>query len=171
MDDIDDEMPKLEQRIEAAIRLGSWLNVNYRAMRELIARAVKAVPVERCRKLLEAELDFVEQAKNDALPKLDPKAAQAATLPGLRLVQKAAARLVAELPALDRELVRVGKLLRETGAPADAAAKLKKLVEDKTRGFPQAHDAQGLEAALDAYTKQLRALAAALPKAGAKAAA
>ena len=54
----------------------------------------------------------------NALPKLEVKAIQSATLPMLRRVQKVATRLSADGSALDRELIRVGKLVKDAGAPA-----------------------------------------------------
>src|SRR6185312_14894883 len=93
------------------------------------------------------------------LPKLDAKAVQAATMPALRRVQKVAARLVDETPAMDRELMRVGQAIKAAGVPAELLARLKKLAEEKAKGFPTAREAQALDGAMDAFAKQLGELA------------
>jgi hypothetical protein len=84
-------------------------------------------------------------------------------------VQKVATRLSADGSAVDRELVRVGKLVKDAGAPAELAARLKKLAQEKAAGWPQVRDFENFEKALDGFEKSLAELAAAAQKAQAPA--
>jgi hypothetical protein len=164
MDDLDDEMPALQQRVKAALAVSTWLGTGFKSMLALADSAIASVPSQRLRTVLRAELDFVDQAKNGALAKLDVKAIQNATLPALRRLQKVATRLSADGSALDRELVRVGKLVKDAGAPAELATKLKKLAAEKAAGWPQIRDFDSIEKALDAFEKSLGELATAAQK-------
>jgi hypothetical protein len=164
MDDLDDEMPAFQKRLKSALGVSAWLGSGFKSMLALAESAIASVPNSRCRDVLRAELDFVAQAKNGALAKLDVKAIEAATLPSLRRVQKVATRLSADGSALDRELMRVGKLVKEAGAPAELAARLKKLAQEKTGGWPQVREFEHFEKALDAFEKNLAELAAAAQK-------
>ena len=165
MDDLDEAMPALQQRVKAALAVNAWLGSSFKSMLALAASAIASVPSERCRKVLSAELDFVEQAKNDALPRLETKAIESATAPMLRRLQKVATRLSADGSSLDRELIRVGKLVKDAGAPAELAAKLKKLATEKASGWPQVRAFEDFEKALDGFEKNLAALAAQAQKA------
>jgi hypothetical protein len=98
MDDIDDEMPELQKRLKAALGVSAWLNAAYKPMLSLVEAAIKAMPDERARRDLRAEMDFVEVAKNGALAKLDIKAIEAATVPALRRIL-ASTRNAATAPA------------------------------------------------------------------------
>jgi len=164
MDDLDDEMPAFQQRLKSALAVSTWLGSGFKSMLALAESAIASVPSQRCRTVLKAELDFVEQAKNGALPKLEVKAIQSATLPMLRRVQKVATRLSADGSALDRELMRVGKLVKDAGAPAELGARLKKLAQEKAGGWPQVRDFENFEKALDAFEKSLAELALAAQK-------
>ena len=164
MDELDDEMPALQKRLKSALAVSAWLGTGFKSMLALAESAIGSVPSQRCRTVLRAELDFVEAAKNGALAKLDVKAIQSATVPMLRRLQKVATRLSADGSALDRELVRVGKLIKDAGAPAELTARLKKLAQEKAAGWPQVRDFQDFEKALDAFEKSLAALAAAAQK-------
>ena len=164
MDDLDDEMPAFQQRLKSALAVSTWLGSGFKSMLALAESAIASVPSQRCRTVLKAELDFVEQAKNGALPKLEVKAIQSATLPMLRRVQKVATRLSADGSALDRELIRVGKLVKDAGAPAELSARLKKLAQEKAAGWPQVRDFEDFEKALDAFEKSLAELALAAQK-------
>ena len=164
MDDLDDEMPALQQRVKAALAVSTWLGTGFKSMLALAESAIGSVPSQRLRTVLRAELDFVEQAKTGALAKLDVKAIQNATLPALRRLQKVAMRLSADGSALDRELVRVGKLVKDAGTPTELSAKLKKLAQEKAAGWPQVQDLESFETALDAFEKSLAELAAAAQK-------
>jgi len=165
MDQIDSDLEELQERLKAALAVSSWLGSGFKSMLALAESAIGSVPSQRIRTVLRAELDFVDQAKNGALAKLDVKAIQNATLPSLRRLQKVATRLSADGSALDRELVRVGKLIKDAGAPAELAARLKKLAQEKAAGWPQIRDFDGIETALDAFEKRLAELAAAVQKA------
>ena len=90
MGDIDDEMPELQKRLKAALGVSAWLTSAYKPMLALLGSAIKAMPTEQGRRVLRAEIDFVEVAKNTALAKLDIKAVEAATVPALRRIQTAA---------------------------------------------------------------------------------
>jgi hypothetical protein len=164
MDDLDDEMPAFQQRLKSALAVSTWLGSGFKSMLALAESAIASVPSQRCRTVLKAELDFVEQAKNGALPKLEAKAIQSATLPMLRRVQKVATRLSADGSALDRELIRVGKLVKDAGAPAELTARLKKLAQEKAAGWPQVRDFENFEKALDAFEKSLAELGQAAQK-------
>jgi hypothetical protein len=164
MDDIDDAMPALQQRLKSALAVSTWLGSGFKSMLALAESAIASVPSKRCQTVLRAELEFVEQAKNGALAKLEVKAIQNATLPMLRRVQKVATRLSADGSSLDRELVRVGKLIKDAGAPAELAAKLKKLAQEKAAGWPQVRDFENFEKALDDFEKSLAQLALAAQK-------
>jgi hypothetical protein len=164
MDNLDDEMPALQQRIKSALAVSTWLGTGFKSMLALAESSIASVPSKRCQNVLRAELDFIDQAKNGALAKLDVKAIQNATLPALRRLQKVAMRLSADGSALDRELVRVGKLVKDAGAPAELSAKLKKLAQEKAAGWPQVQDLESFEKALDAFEKNLAELAAAAQK-------
>ena len=165
MDQIDSDLEGLQERLKAALAVSSWLGSGFKSMLALAESAIGSVPSQRIRTVLRAELDFVDQAKNGALAKLDVKAIQNATLPSLRRLQKVATRLSADGSALDRELVRVGKLIKDAGAPAELAARLKKLAQEKAAGWPQIRDFDGIETALDAFEKRTAELAAAVQKA------
>ena len=164
MDDLDDEMPAFQKRLKSALAVSTWLGSGFKSMLALAESAIASVPSQRCRTVLKAELEFVEQAKNGALAKLEVKAIQSATLPMLRRVQKVATRLSADGSALDRELIRVGKLVKDAGAPADLAARLKKLAQEKAGGWPQVRDFENFEKALDDFEKELGLLALAAQK-------
>jgi len=169
MDDLDDEMPAFAKRLKAALAVSTWLVTGFKSMLALAGSAIGSVPSQRCRTVLRAELDFVDSAKNGALAKLDVKAIQSATVPMLRRLQKVATRLSADGSTLDRELVRVGKLIKDAGAPAELIARLKKLAQEKAAGWPQVREFENFEKALDAFEKDLAALAAAAQKAPAAA--
>ena len=164
MDDIDEAMEGLQERLKAAAAVSTWLGSGFKSMLALADSAIASVPSQRLRTVLRAELDFVDQAKNGALAKLDVKAIQNATLPALRRLQKVATRLSADGSALDRELVRVGKLVKDAGAPAELATKLKKLAAEKAAGWPQIRDFESIEKAIDAFERSLGELAAAAQK-------
>ena len=163
MDDLDDEMPAFQKRLKSALAVSTWLGSGFKSMLALAQSAIASVPSQRCRTVLRAELEFVEQAKNGALAKLEVKAIQSATLPMLRRVQRVATRLSADGSALDRELLRVGKLVKEAGAP-DLAARLKKLAQEKAAGWPQVREFSSFEKALDTFEKELGLLALAAQK-------
>jgi hypothetical protein len=165
MDDLDEEMEGFEKRLKSALAVSSWLGTGLKSMLALAESAIGSVPSQRCRTVLRAELDFVDAAKNGALAKLDVKAIQSATVPMLRRLQKVATRLSADGSALDRELVRVGKLIKDAGAPAELIVRLKKLAQEKAAGWPQVREFENFEKALDAFEKNLAALAAAAQKA------
>ena len=165
MDDLDDEMPAFQKRLKSALAVSTWLGTGFKSMLALAESAIGSVPSQRCRTVLRAELDFVDAAKNGALAKLDVKAIQSATVPMLRRLQKVATRLSADGSALDRELMRVGKLIKDAGAPAELAARLKKLAQEKAAGWPQVREFENFEKALDAFEKSLAELAAAAQKA------
>ncbi|MCE9659742.1 MAG: hypothetical protein K8R60_14370 [Burkholderiales bacterium] len=169
MDDLDDEIPALQKRLKSALAVSAWLGSGFKSMLALAESSIASVPNARCRDVLRAELDFSAQAKNGALAKLDVKAIEAATQPALRRVQKVASRLSADGSALDRELMRVGKLVKDAGAPAELAARLKKLAQEKAGGWPQVREFENFEKALDAFEKSLAELAAAAQKAQATA--
>jgi hypothetical protein len=164
MDELDEEMPAFQKRLKSALAVSSWLGSGFKSMLALAESAIASVPSQRCRTVLKAELDFVEQAKNGALPKLEVKAIQSATVPMLRRLQKVATRLSADGSALDRELLRVGKLVKDAGAPAELTARLKKLAQEKAAGWPQVRDFENFEKALDAFEKSLAELAQAAQK-------
>jgi hypothetical protein len=165
MDDLDEEMEGFEKRLKSALAVSSWLGTGFKSMLALAESAIGSVPSQRCRTVLRAELDFVDAAKNGTLAKLDVKAIQSATVPMLRRLQKVATRLSADGSALDRELVRVGKLIKDAGAPAELIVRLKKLAQEKAAGWPQVREFENFEKALDAFEKNLAALAAAAQKA------
>jgi hypothetical protein len=165
MDDLDDEMEGFEKRLKAALAVSAWLGTGFKSMLALAESAIGSVPSQRCRTVLRAELDFVDSAKNGALAKLDVKAIESATLPMLRRLQKVATRLSADGSVLDRELVRVGKLIKDVGAPAELTARLKKLAQEKAAGWPQVREFENFEKALDGFEKSLAELAAAAQKA------
>lgn len=169
MDDLDEEMPALQKRLKAALSVSAWLGSGFKSMLALAESSIASVPNARCRDVLRAELDFVAQAKDGALARLDVKAIEAATLPALRRVQKVATRLSADGSALDRELMRVGKLVKDAGAPAELAARLKKLAQEKAGGWAQVREFENFEKALDTFEKNLAELAAAAQKAHATA--
>jgi hypothetical protein len=169
MDDLADEMEGFEKRLKAALAVSAWLGTGFKSMLALAESAIGSVPSQRCRTVLRAELDFIDAAKNGALAKLDVKAIQSATVPMLRRLQKVATRLSADGSALDREMVRVGKLIKDAGAPAELIARLKKLAQEKAAGWPQVREFENFEKALDAFEKDLAALAAAAQKAPAAA--
>jgi hypothetical protein len=164
MDELDEEMPAFQKRLKSALAVSTWLGSGFKSMLALAESAIASVPSQRCRTVLKAELDFVEQAKNGALPRLEVKAIQSATVPMLRRVQKVATRLSADGSALDRELLRVGKLVKDAGAPAELTARLKKLAQEKAAGWPQVRDFENFEKALDAFEKSLAELAQAAQK-------
>jgi hypothetical protein len=164
MDEIDGEMEGLQERLKSALAVSKWLGSGFKSMLALAESAIGSVPSQRLRTVLRAELDFVDQAKTGALAKLDVKAIQNATLPALRRLQKVATRLSADGSALDRELVRVGKLIKDAGAPAELAARLKKLAQEKAAGWPQIRDFDSIEKALDAFEKSVADLALAAQK-------
>jgi hypothetical protein len=164
MDDIDEAMEGLQATPQGGRRVSTWLGTGFKSMLALADSAIASVPSQRLRTVLRAELDFVDQAKNGALAKLDVKAIQNATLPALRRLQKVATRLSADGSALDRELVRVGKLVKDAGAPAELATKLKKLAAEKAAGWPQIRDFESIEKAIDAFEKSLGELATAAQK-------
>jgi hypothetical protein len=163
MDDIDDALEGLQARLKSAAAVSTWLGSGFKSMLALAESAIASVPSQRVRTVLRAELDFVDQAKNGALAKLDVKAIQNATLPALRRLQKVATRLSADGSALDRELVRVGKLVRDAGS-AELTARLKKLAQEKAAGWPQVREFENFEKALDAFEKSLGELAQAAQK-------
>jgi len=164
MDELDEAMPDFQKRLKSALAVSAWLGTGFKSMLALAESAIASVPSQRCRTVLHAELDFIEAAKNGALAKLDVKAIQSATVPMLRRLQKVATRLSADGSALDRELVRVGKLVKDAGAPAELTTRLKKLAQEKAAGWPKVRDFQNFEAALDAFEKSLAELAAAAQK-------
>jgi hypothetical protein len=163
MDDLDDEM-EVREALVGARGLGV-LGTGFKSMLALAESAIGSVPSQRCRTVLRAELDFIDAAKNGALAKLDVKAIQSATVPMLRRLQKVATRLSADGSALDRELMRAGKLIKDAGAPAELIARLKKLAQEKAAGWPQVREFENFEQALDTFEKNLAALAAAAQKA------
>lgn len=93
MGDIDDEMPALMQRIKAAQGVSGWLAATYKPMLAQLDAGLKLVDNDLCRRVVRAEIDFVEDSKNGALAKLDPKAVESATLPHLRRIARVTARL------------------------------------------------------------------------------
>lgn len=159
MDDIDVEMPAQQKRMQSALAVSTWLGTGFKSMLALAESSIASVPGERCRKLLRAEIDFVQAAKNATLAKLEVKAIESATVPALRRLQKVAMRLSADGSTLDREMLRVGKLIRDAGAPQDLLAWLRKLAQEKADGWPQVRDFADFEKALDAFEKDLAAVA------------
>ena len=84
MDDLDDEMPALMQRIAAARTVSDWLVKSFRPMLVKVTAAIDAIADAKQKKAMQAELQFVQQAKEQALASLDPKKVESATLPALR---------------------------------------------------------------------------------------
>ncbi|MEP6739128.1 MAG: hypothetical protein ABJA61_02030 [Caldimonas sp.] len=165
MGDIEDEMPGLQKRMQAALAVSAWLAGGYKAMMKLTEAAIASVPSERCQRVLRAEIDFVEAAKNAALARLDVKAAENATVPGLRRLNTVASRVAAAWPALDREMMRVGKMLKEAGASDDLLMRLRKMAQDKAAGWPRIRAADDFDKTLDAFERDLAELAAAAKQA------
>ena len=93
MGDIDDEMPALMKQIKAAQAVSTWMGATYKPLLTQLEAGLKLIPDDLCRRVVRAEIDFVETAKNAALAKLDVKAVESATLPTLRRLAKVAVRL------------------------------------------------------------------------------
>jgi hypothetical protein len=93
MGDIDDEMPALMQHIKAAQAVSAWMGATYKPVLSQLEAGLKLIPDDLCRRVMRAEIDFVENAKNAALGKLDVKAVESATMPTLRRLARAAVRL------------------------------------------------------------------------------
>jgi hypothetical protein len=93
MGDIDDEMPTLMQHIKAAQAVSGWMGTTYKPLLSQLEAGMKLISDDLCRRVMRAEIDFVETAKNAAIGKLDVKAVENATMPTLRRLAKAAVRL------------------------------------------------------------------------------
>jgi len=156
----------LLQRVGAAAPAGQWMRTVYTPLVARVRASIERVPVERCRKTLLAELDFIDVDVAKALLKADAKAAQARSIAPLQRIDRLAVQIVAAAPALDRELARLGKQLH--GAPGAAPAlgkKLKALIQARTTSWPAGADVGGIAAALAAFEAGLARLAAEIGKA------
>jgi hypothetical protein len=69
------------------------MGATYKPLLGQLEAGLKLIPDDLCRRVMRAEIDFVETAKNAALAKLDVKAVEGATLPTLRRLAKVAVRL------------------------------------------------------------------------------
>lgn len=171
LDDLDDAMDALVQRCKSAVELSDWLQSTYGAAVVRIEAAIKAVPQERVRRVLSAEVDFIDADKKAALAKLDIGAVKAATMNRLQALEKQATRMTALWSSLDREMVRVGGLIKDAGTPADLAGWLKALAQEKAAGWPKAGTAELLDKTVDAFEKDLGELAQTAKRGAAKASA
>lgn len=109
MDDLDDEMPALMQRIAQARAVSDWLVKTFRPMLVKTNAAIDAIADAKEKKAVLAELQFVQQAKEHALASLNVKAVEAATLPALRA-------LMQTVQALSRKSAMAGKVARSRAA-------------------------------------------------------
>ena len=71
--------------------------------------------------------------------------------------------------ALDREMMRVGALLKAGGSPADLCGWLKALAKEKAEGWPKAGTAVLLDKTVDAFERDLGELAQTAKRAAAQA--
>lgn len=164
---MEDLAPKVEafvKRLGGIAKSGDWMRTAYLPLLARVQAAIKGIPVDRCRKTLLAELDFVEVVTNKALLKADTKAVQAGPVPRLQRIEKLAAQVVAASPAIDRELVRLARLAAGLPASSGPGRKLKAMAQAKASTWPAGADADGIESALGAFEADLGKLAAELDK-------
>jgi hypothetical protein len=159
-------MEALIPRVEALLKragpasvASAWMRASYEPALARARAAMMRVPAERCRKSLLAELDFIEVETNKALIRADMKSIQARVLPTLARLEHLAARIVAVSPALDRELARIAKGVKEGAAPADMIKRLKSLIEVKAAAWPVGATADDIERALTRYEADVAKLA------------
>lgn len=167
-------LPRIEEllaRVEPARRAGDWMRTQLLPLRVRVEATIKRVPAERCRRSLLAELDFIEADANKALGRGDVKAVQAQALPALQRIERLAARVTAAAPAVDRELLRLARLLAGT-RDAAPGKRLRALVQARAGSWPAGTDADSIDVALTRFEAELARLAddcAALAKAAVKA--
>lgn len=167
-------LPEVEaflQRMEPARRAGDWMRSTWLPQRARAEAIVKRVPADRCRRSLLAELDFIEADMHRSLARGDVRGAQAQALPALQRIERLAVRVSAAAPAVDRELLRLARLLAGAG-DATLGKRLRALIQVRAGQWPEGADADAIDAALTRYERDLARLAsdaAAAPRVMAKA--
>ena len=167
IDRLEKLLPQIEafvKRLDPVRKAGDWMRGSYLPQLARVGAAIKRIGADRCRRSLLAELDFIEVDTDKALGKGDVKAVQTRSVPKLQRIERLAARITAASPGLDRELVRLARLLTG-GAHTPAAARLKALIQAKAANWPAGADADDIDAALNAYEADLGRLAAEIEKA------
>lgn len=159
MEKLQPQVEEFIERLEPARRAGEWARGQLAPLRARVEAAVKRVPAERCRRCLLAELDFIDADANKALARGDVKAAQAGALPALQRIERLAARVSAAAPAVDRELLRLARLLAGSG-DATLGKRLRALVQERAATWPAGADAEAIDAALGRFEAELGRLAA-----------
>ncbi len=162
-----DRCQTLVKRVGAVAPAGQWMRTAYVPLVARVRAALQRVPVERCRKTLLAELDFIDVDVNKALLKADAKAAQVRAIAPLQRIEKLAAQIVAAAPALDRELARLAKRLAAGSAEPALVSKLKALGQARTTIWPGGADVDGIAAALVTFEAELAKLADEIDKSAA----
>lgn len=169
LDDLDDALVALVARCRKAAALSAWLKSGYQVLMAKAESAIKAVPHERVRRVLRAEIDFIDADKIKMLGKLDAGIVKTVTAAPLQALQRQATRMTALWTALDREMLRVGGLIKDAGSPADLGSWLKALAQEKAEGWPKAGTAGLLDKTVDAFEKDLGELAQTAKRAAAQA--
>ncbi|MFN0186214.1 MAG: hypothetical protein ACKVQR_20565 [Aquabacterium sp.] len=146
-------------RVKVAQPLSDWLQGTYKPMALKTEAAIAAVPQERVRRVLAVEIDFIEADGRPFIAKVDLGGLKGATVSRLQALDRQAARMKALWASLDREMVRVGGLIKDAGAPKDLAGWLAALAKEKAAGWPKAGTAELLDKVVDAFEKDLAELA------------
>lgn len=174
IDALEKLLPRVEdllERLEPVRRAGDWMRTHLLPLRARVEATIKRVPVERCRKSLQAELDFIEADTTAALGRGDVKAVQARAVPALQRIERLGARVTAAAPAVDRELLRLARQLAG-GGDAALGKRLRVMIQARATNWPAGADADAIETALSRFEAELGRLAgdvAAAAKAAVKA--
>ncbi len=169
INDLDVALEELVLRCKKAATLSSWLKGSYQPLVARVEAAIKALPHERVRRVLQVEIDFIDGDRNKVLAKLDAAAMKSLAVAPLQALEKQATRMSAVWTALDREMIRVGGLLKDAGSPPDLAAWLKALAQEKAEGWSKAGTAELLDKTVEAFEKDLGELAQTAKRAAQKA--
>lgn len=157
---------KFQPRIQDAIKrakamqpVSAWLQSSYKPLVAKVESSINAIAQERLRRVLHVEIDFIEAAGRPARDKGDLSGMKSAIVAPMQALLLQAVRVKAQWEALDREMVRVGNLIKDAGAPKDLAGWLAALAKEKAAGWPKAGTAALLDKQIDVWEKDLDILA------------
>ncbi len=146
-------------RAQAAKEVSDWVTFKLQPLMSSARRAVDAIVPAGAKAALKAQLDGLEADRQRYVAAIDLAAIQTIVFPVLEPLDKAARRIVADAPVIDKSLADLGRGVAELGAAATPALKLHlTALLERRKAWPEGANVGLINVSLTGFALELEAL-------------